>query len=391
MSIRYFATNRDCENLGQDFDREKRIKLQKGGYHFVDMEAYMSYYLSEVEAKTMPQGVIVKESQGEVFESFLKNKRIGSIIICVHGFSVHFHDAQTWYSILTDTLKHTKRLNNRVVTDPKNKQDAKLLKDKGIKDGSLTAFIGFSWPSNGNVLSYLSDQGEARSSAHVLANLIARIRGIPHNPSVNLICHSMGNFLACHMFKQLVKEESLPYESDAEKLKALKIRIGRDTADPKKRYFVDRYIMLAPDVERRHVTKCVEIPGNIGKPKEKAPYVGQFYSGLEHLVGQVHNFYSRFDGALAISNYEKAPRKALVSAKGMLDKLTFGMIDFLERNPDEKWEQRLGATQHPIIASPNMKSHNAVELSGREIGHSDYVDSREIVEEIANILVSPLE
>jgi hypothetical protein len=37
-----------------------------------------------------------------------------------------------------------------------------------------------------------------------------------------------------------------------------------------------------------------------------------------------------------------------------------------------------------------MKSHNAVELSGREIGHSDYVDSKEIVEEIASILVSPL-
>ena len=74
----------------------------------------------------------------------------------------------------------------------------------------------------------------------------------------------------------------------------------------------------------------------------------------------------------------------------MLDKITFGIFDFLERNPDEKWEQRLGGTQHPIIAPPNMESHNAVELSGREIGHSDYVDSKEIAEEIANILVSPL-
>lgn len=194
------------------------------------------------------------------------------------------------------------------------------------------------------------------------------------------------------MFKQLVKEELLPYEPDAKKLEALKIRIGRDTADPEKSYFVDRYIMLAPDVERWHVTKCVKIPDNIGKPKEEAPYVGQFYSGLEHLVGQVHNFYSRFDGALAISNYEKAPpRKVLASAKGFFDKITFGMIDYLERNPDEKWEQRLGASQHPIIASPNMESHNAVELSGREIGHSDYVDSKEIAEEMANFLVSKLE
>jgi esterase/lipase superfamily enzyme len=394
MSIRYFATNRDCENLGRDFSRDERINLQKGGYHFVDMEAYMSYYLSEVEAKTMPRGVIVEKSQEDVFGNFLNNEKVGSVVICVHGFSVHFHDAQTWYGILTDALRHTKSLNNRVVTDHKNQQDAKLLRNKGIKDGSLTAFIGFSWPSNGDVLSYLSDQREAISSASILANLITRIRRMS-NKSVNIICHSMGNFLACHMLKQLVTEESIPNEPNSVKSKALKTRIERNkkgsTVNAKDKYFVDRYIMLAPDVERRHVTKCVKIPGNIGKSKEEAPYVGQFYSGLEHLVGQIHNFYSRFDGALAISNYEKVPRKALVSAKGMLDKLTFGMIDFLERNPDEKWEQRLGTTQHPIIASPNMESHNAVELSGREIGHSDYVDSKEIAEEIASILVSPLE
>jgi len=390
MSIRYFATNRDCENLGRNFSRDERINLQKGGYHFVEMEAYMSYYLSEVEVKTMPQGVIIKESQGEVFENFLENKKVGNVVICVHGFCVNFHDAQTWYSILTDTLRHTESLKNRVITDPKNQEEMKLLNSDNVREGELTAFIGFSWPSDGNVLKYLSDQGEARSSANVLANLIARIRGIPHNPSVNLICHSMGNFLACHMFKQLVKEESLPYESDPKMLEALKIRISRATADPENRYFVDRYIMLAPDVERRHVTKCVKIPGNISKAEEEAPYVGQFYSGLEHLVGQVHNFYSRFDGALAISNYEKVPRKALASAKEFFDKITFGMIDFLERNPDEKWEQRLGSSQHPIIAPPNMESHNAVEISGREIGHSDYVDSKEIAEEIANILVSPL-
>ncbi len=119
----------------------------------------------------------------------------------------------------------------------------------------------------------------------------------------------------------------------------------------------------------------------------KEPYIEPFYSGLEHLVGQIHNFYSRFDGALAISNYEKAPRKALASAKGLFDKLTFGMIDFLERNSDEKWEQRLRATQQPIIAPPNMISYNAVELSEREIGHSDYVDSKEI----ASILYLQLE
>lgn len=81
-------------------------------------------------------------------------------------------------------------------------------------DGSLVAFIGFSWPSNGNVFSYMSDQGEARSSAPVLANLITRIREQRKDVSVNLICHSMGNYLACHMFKQLVNEESVPKVSN---------------------------------------------------------------------------------------------------------------------------------------------------------------------------------
>ncbi len=393
MSIRYFATNRDCENLGQDFDREERIGFQRGGYHFVDMEAYMSYYMSEVEEKKMPKSVIVEDYQNEVINNYLNNRKVGNVVICVHGFCVNFHDTQTWYSMLTDVLKHTKALKGRVITDPKSKRGSELLADESINDGELTAFIGFSWPSNGNILSYLSDQGEARSSANALANLITKIRCMNNNVSVNLICHSMGNYLACQMFKQLVKQEAMPYETDPnfesrigrdEKGPNIESGISRDEKDPAKSYFVDRYIMLAPDVERRHVTKCVD------NENKREPYVGQFYCGLESAVGQVHNFYSRFDGALAISNYEKAPRKALASAKGFLDKLSFGMIDFLERNPDEKWEQRLGTNQHPIIAPTNMKSHNAVELSGREIGHSDYVDSREIADEIASILASPL-
>ncbi len=67
MSIRYFATNRDRENLGRDHSRKERINLQKGGYHFVNMQAYMSHYLSEVETKTMPGEVIVQDSQKEGF------------------------------------------------------------------------------------------------------------------------------------------------------------------------------------------------------------------------------------------------------------------------------------------------------------------------------------
>ncbi len=83
MSIRYFATNRDCENLGREFSRGERLGLQKGGYHFVDMEAYMSYYLSEVEAKTMPQSVIVNKSQekAETYNRLAKGIELNKILL----------------------------------------------------------------------------------------------------------------------------------------------------------------------------------------------------------------------------------------------------------------------------------------------------------------------
>lgn len=387
MSIRYFATNRDRENLGQNRFRKKRISLQKGGYHFVNMQAYMSYYLSEVDAKSMPEEVIVENSPKEVFDNFLGNDRIGSVVVCVHGFNVHFHQAQTWFGILTDSLMKCECLRGKIVTDPLDKQQKKLLTGKNTAKGSLTAFIGFSWPSNGSVFSYLGDQREALGSASILGNIILRLRRLKNKPSVNLICHSMGNFLTCHMLKKMLEEEA------GKASKELRIRLDRlqdQNVPPGERYFIDRYIMLAADVERRHVTKCVTNASKIGKDDEATTYIGPFYSGLEHLAGQVHNFYSRFDGALAISNLEKVPRKLVENSKGFLDKVTFGMLDFLEKNPDHKWEQRLGATQHPMIAPPNMQSHNTTELSGREIGHSDYVDSMEIVDAIAQVLSLPL-
>ena len=335
----------------------------------------------------------MRDSQKEIFDGFLNHANVGSVVICVHGFNVHFHDAQTWFGILTDSLRHTDELANKVVTDPVE-QDRKQLVSKKTGAGSLTAFIGFSWPSNGDVFSYQSDQSEATGSANVLANLIARIRSLTSKPSVNLICHSMGNFLACRMCSQLISGVAQPQPATSKAAKELELRIGRWESGkkivPEDLYFVDRYIMLAADVERRHLTKCVEDVKQLGKENEKATYVGPFYSGLEHLVGQVHNFYSRFDGALAISSVEKTAREAALSTKGVLDKFTFGVFDFLKRNPHEKWEQRIGATRHPINSPPNMTSHNAVELARREIGHSDYIDSHEIAVEIAKILVSPI-
>lgn len=387
MSIRYFATNRSHGNLARAIARKERLKLESKGYFWVNMEAYMSHYLATTDPDEMPKSVLVgSNAKQEILgQRFLGHPKVGQIVICVHGFNVNFHDAQTWYSILTNTLRKTKALGGKIVTDPIS-QDKDLLTNNSTPDNSLTAFVGFSWPSNGSALSYPSDQRDAIGSGSALANLITRIRQ-DTNKSVNLICHSMGNFLACHMFKSIIRDEYEPKGIDGNRIKRRKEKAG---LSPEDQFFVDRYIMLAPDVERRHVTKCVVDAKKLGEDDEEVTYLGQFYSGLEHLVGHVHNFYSRFDGALTISNIEKGPRKVAVAAKGVLDSLTLGLLDFLERNPDEKWEQRLGATEHPMVAPPNMTSHNTVELSGREIGHSDSIDSQEIAEEIAKVLTLKL-
>ena len=83
--------------------------------------------------------------------------------MCVHGFNVELFEAFTWFRVLTDTMRNQAPIGSRVIVNPADIQN-------GVEDGSLTAFIGFSWPSNGRVLSYMSDQGEARGSAPAFAD-----------------------------------------------------------------------------------------------------------------------------------------------------------------------------------------------------------------------------
>ena len=115
-------------------------------------------------------------------------------------------------------------------------------------------------------------------------------------------------------------------------------------------------------------------------------YVGPFYSGLQHLVKKKVNIYSRFDGALSVSNIEKVPRKIIHAAGDAASNLSFGLLDFLERNPDQKWEKRLGEAPAPVNAPPNFVSVNATELANRKIDHSDHIDSTHIVIRIAKEL-----
>lgn len=378
MAIRYFATNRAVTNLGRAVSaRSKRLQLQRGGYYFVDMDRYMAHYLGEVETETMPVEAIVGNDRDETGSSgdvifgadFLCNPKVGRIVVCVHGFNVELFEAFTWFRILTDSMRHVRGICERIVTRPTDISDE-------ATDGSMTAFIGFSWPSDGRALSYLSDQSEARATATAFGNLLVRLKAL--KKPVSLICHSMGNYMACHTLKGLVNEEFVPVKV-SNNVKPLLRRGAKERGTEQVRrqdWLIDVFIMLAPDVERRHVTRAK------GRGVEST-YDGPFYSGLQHLVRRNVNIYSRYDSALRVSDIEKSAREAGI---GVLSKVTLGLLDFQERNPDYRWEKRLGEAPHPVTAPPNFTSVNAIEVAGRPIDHSDHIDDAEIAREIASAL-----
>lgn len=102
----------------------------------------------------------------------------------------------------------------------------------------------------------------------------------------------MGNFLACHTFPALVDKHIVPASAvENPNIMQLLERGEKDTDTENATrdndvWLVDNYVMLAPDVERRHVTKCMSGEG-------ETDYVGAFYSGLQHLVRRKVNVYSR--------------------------------------------------------------------------------------------------
>jgi hypothetical protein len=380
--IRYFATNRDRENLARDVSRKQRTEMQEGGFNWIDAKRYMAYYLSETVLHKMPKESLILNSEETIFKSFLGKPSIKRIIIGIHGFNVHLHGALTSFSILADTLRNLDqqmlpeaRLN--LIVDPTLAEEKFQLENSD----NLTAMVGFSWPANGSLLAYASDRTEAVSSAPALANMISIIHKYNPTAKVFIIAHSMGNFLTCHMLKSLVEKQYPPYFMDRLEKERLSFR-GINNGDSE--FFVDGYFMLAPDVERRHVTKCYRkgdptyeserFSENQADTEEDVYYIGPFFEGLFHLVGGVYLFYSRHDQALHASKVEKEIRER----KDDLRELVLG------RNIDNLWEDSLGLNPAPPPAPPNMYSFNASTLANMPIDHGNYFDINGIAAKIAH-------
>lgn len=305
-TIRFFATNRDREQLGQRFDRNQRIKLQSSGYHWVDTHICMGHYLATTNPNTIPVDAVISPSTERVFDKFLAKPEIRKVVIGIHGFNVPLHGAITSFSLLAEALAATLEARGlSLVLDPEpaatttgvSPPPAAAAPGRAVQKDQI-AFVGFSWPSDGRLLAYQSDRLEAAQSANALANLIANIRAANDSVEVDVIAHSMGSYLVCSMLKSLVDRSAWPYrawENNA---------IGRSIAQRLKRRddagsssFIDRLILLAPDVERREVTQC----HNININSELLDYNGPFHDGLKHLVGHTYLFYSRNDSALKAS------------------------------------------------------------------------------------------
>jgi esterase/lipase superfamily enzyme len=378
--IRFFATNRDRENLGRSIDRDQRIHLQKGGYHWIDMKKYMAHYLATTDPSTITPNAIVPDSQETIFQHFLGQSSVKRIIIGIHGFNVPFYGALTSFSVLADTLSQS--LENRgstLITEPVVSEEYKdggisLTYDPRLSDSNqdITAFVGFSWPSKGNVFDYQSDRTDALRSAPALANLICYMRTQNPSAKIYIIAHSMGNYLTCNMLGGLVNQDfsPMPELRNEEIDKQLK-RIDKGGSNS---FFVDRYLMLAPDVERREVTQC-DVDGI---PNGKSDYIGPFYAGIKNLVAQTHLFYSRYDNVL----------KASVAEKEIVNESLQKISElFSKPDPQKRWEDSLGLNPLPALAPDNMYSHNATVLTNRAIDHGDYFDASAIADKIAELIM----
>nr|AAC82965.1 unidentified open reading frame [Nostoc sp. PCC 7120 = FACHB-418] len=354
MQIRFFATNRDRQNLGLNVDRDTRIKLLKFGYHWVDMKKYMAHYLATTDPSTMPPGVIMEDSEETVFNKFSKRGvntlSLALMVTCPFMGINSFRFGRPLKGAL-------KKHNFTLIADPEEKIDIN-------SNQNLIAFVGFSWPSNGKVLDYNSDRTECVQSAPALANLISYIRTKKPDIKIYVIAHSMGSYLVCHYVEQLVNQAFEPTELNEE----IKNRLKRKDRGGENTFFVDRYFMLAPDVERREVTKC-DLGGS--------EYTGPFYSGLEHLVQESHVFYSRYDNALKASVVEK---------DAIRESLQKGFELFTGPDLQKRWESSLGLNPLPALAPNNVYSHNATVLTNRQIDHGDYFDAPAIIDQIANII-----
>jgi len=137
--------------------------------------------------------------------------------------------------------------------------------------GYAPVIVGFSWPSTGNTISYLSDREEVRDSVGAFTRFLLDINELANRNQQDCfsttfcIAHSMGNYLL---------RKGMEYLSDA-------------LGTPRGRMLFSETLMLAPDLS----SNDIEIDG-------KGSYIADFSR-------RVHVYYSKYDRALKASSAKR--------------------------------------------------------------------------------------
>ncbi len=145
--------------------------------------------------------------------------------------------------------------------------------EKNLKEvyGYAPVIVGFSWPSSGKTLNYLSDREEVRDSVGAFTRFLRDINTLATKNEQDCfstsfcIAHSMGNYML---------RKGMEYLSDT---------LGA----PQGRMLFDETIMLAPDLS----SADIECDG-------KGSYIADFSR-------RVHVYYSKYDRALKASSAKR--------------------------------------------------------------------------------------
>jgi esterase/lipase superfamily enzyme len=127
---------------------------------------------------------LTKSGFGKAIETQLASHRDlhGSVSVFVHGYNTNHQEAVFRVAELKADLRST-----------------------------AGTMVVFSWPSRASVTGYVADRESVTYSRDYLERVLNEIARVPNVRSINLIAHSMGNWLAVETLRQAKFREGAPF------------------------------------------------------------------------------------------------------------------------------------------------------------------------------------
>ncbi|MTV36575.1 alpha/beta hydrolase [Duganella radicis] len=176
----YFATSRDATNSSRAADAFGKLRSDKLTFGAVDISIPSDHRWAKLESPSVwrfdwdanPQRHVVMADGFQILsESKLKSELAQrasafnkpGVLLFVHGFNNSFEQAA--------------------------QRAAQLTYDLAFPGPTIL----YSWPSNGDVLSYMSDEEKARSAWRQMAAVLDQLTSLGPGVPVYIVAHSMGN------------------------------------------------------------------------------------------------------------------------------------------------------------------------------------------------------